>query len=312
MTTSENNITQESRYKPLWKIVRFFLLLIGVMAVEWSIFLILTTKGIISSPEKWNPDLLLLLTIIMEGPAIILVTVFTLRKEHISFRMIGLAFHRQWLRELWWGFAIGMGLITAFFLIGTFSGVVNTVWNGLNFGIILIHGGELLLLFGLQCFIEELIFRGYPFQLCLGKTNPIFTIMSFSILFGVLHAFNPDVSWLGVTNAVFAGVLLSLSFLRIHALWMPIGIHWGWNFAQGFLFSFPVSGMTFPPDMFSTIYKGQEWISGGSFGPEGSIISMIILTAASLAILYTQKIQVDESMQYGVAFPEPEKQEDKK
>ena len=292
-----------------WKIVLFFGVLLGAIIFEWTIMSVLITQGLIPDPNVWDTIDVLFFVIVLEGPAVLIVSYLFLRKVKLSFRNIGIIFHPRWFKELSRGFLVGLGLIAFIFVFGKISGVIQTSWNDLALSVIIGHGGLLLILFGFQCAAEELLFRGYPFQQCIAATNPVFSVILFSILFGILHSFNPGVTLLGIGNTIAAGALLSIAFLKTRALWLPLGIHWGWNFSQGFLFSFPVSGVTFPPDLFSTVSTGPQWIFGGSFGPEGGVIALVLLGIASVVIYRNEQLQPHESTACGIPYLEDEKAE---
>ena len=102
----------------------------------------------------------------------------------------------------------------------------------------------LLLLSG--ALLEEAMFRGYPFQRLVEAVGPVWAVVALSALFGAAHLGNPNasgvLSW-AFLNTIAIGVLLALAYLRTRTLWLPFGIHFGWNFALGFVFGLPVSGM---------------------------------------------------------------------
>jgi hypothetical protein len=102
-------------------------------------------------------------------------------------------------------------------------------------------------------------------------------IVVLSVLFGAGHLGNPHASFFGVLNTVLVGVLLSIAYLRTKALWLPYGIHLGWNVALGMIFGLPVSGMT----AFSVLVKGTasgpKWLTGGEYGLEASLTGTAVI-----------------------------------
>ncbi len=92
---------------------------------------------------------------------------------------------------------------------------------------------------------EELMFRGYPFQQLERGIGAIRAVIVFSVIYGVLHLLNPTAGRWGIANTILIGILLSVAYLRTRALWLPWGIHFGWNTTLGFLFGLPVSGFRF-------------------------------------------------------------------
>jgi uncharacterized protein len=124
---------------------------------------------------------------------------------------------------------------------------------------------------------EELIFRGYPFQHLEQGIGAIGAIAVFSVMFGAVHLANPGASLWGLANTILIGVLLSISYLRTRALWLPWGIHFGWNFALGVLFGLPVSGLRLFNVAVRTTASGPNWVTGGSYGVEASATAVVAI-----------------------------------
>ena len=103
--------------------------------------------------------------------------------------------------------------------------------------------GAVLIVLLVGALAEELMFRGYPFQHLEEGIGAVGAIVVFSVMFGAVHLSNPGASIWGLINTILIGILLSVAYLRTRALWLPWGIHFGWNFALGFLFGLPVSGL---------------------------------------------------------------------
>ena len=121
---------------------------------------------------------------------------------------------------------------------------------------------------------EELIFRGYAFQLLVEKIGPFATVLPVGILFGLAHAFNPNASNLGIMNTVIWGVLLGFAFLRSRDLWLPIGLHFGWNAVLP-LFGLNLSGLTIEVTRYVYRWDIAPIWSGGDYGPEGELLATI-------------------------------------
>jgi hypothetical protein len=102
-----------------------------------------------------------------------------------------------------------------------------------------------------------------------------------SMLFGALHMDNPNATWLGALNTVLAGILLSLAYVRTQSLWLPYGIHVGWNVGLGFVLGFPLSGIDLA-SLWTTGIAGSDTILGGGYGPEGGLLATFIFAAAAL------------------------------
>ena len=123
---------------------------------------------------------------------------------------------------------------------------------------------------------EEMIYRGYAFQLLIEKIGPFATVLPVGVLFGFAHSANPHATKLSVFNTALWGVLLGYAFLRSHDLWLPIGLHYGWNVVLP-MFGVNLSGLTI--DITRYTYKwdlAPVW-SGGTYGPEGGLLTTIFV-----------------------------------
>jgi membrane protease YdiL (CAAX protease family) len=127
---------------------------------------------------------------------------------------------------------------------------------------------------------EEMLFRGYGFQILLAAVGPWGTILPVSILFALLHGGNPNATWFGLANTAGFGALFGCAFLRSRDLWLPIGLHFGWNFTLP-LFGVNLSGLTMRVTGHEMAWTAGRLWSGGDYGPEASI-----LTSAVLALLF--------------------------
>jgi len=147
---------------------------------------------------------------------------------------------------------------------------------------------EVLLLLIVGAAYEELSFRGYAFQRLTQAVGPAASIAIFSIWFGGVHLWNPHsggiLSW-SFLNTIGVGVLFAIAFLRTRMLWMPIGMHFGWNFALGTLFGLPVSGL----DIFSVLVHGKafgpKWLTGGYYGLEASATGTFVILLGFIPVL---------------------------
>jgi membrane protease YdiL (CAAX protease family) len=127
---------------------------------------------------------------------------------------------------------------------------------------------------------EEMLFHGYAFQLLIRSLGAFATILPASVLFGLAHMGNQNASALGVFNTVAWGALLGYAYLRTGALWLPIGLHFGWNFALPLLGA-NLSGFTMGVTGYALHWRASDLWSGGAYGPEGSL-----LTTAIVAVLF--------------------------
>lgn len=148
---------------------------------------------------------------------------------------------------------------------------------------------DLLISFA-SCFMvacgEEVMFRGILFKMIDERFNTMAALLASGLLFGLMHLLNPGATlWRAVAIAVEAGFLLGAAYKCSGTLWIPIGIHWAWNFTEGNIFGFNVSGSSESIRLLVPEISGPDLLTGGDFGPEASIVAVVLglsLTAAFL------------------------------
>ncbi len=133
--------------------------------------------------------------------------------------------------------------------------------------------------------IEEIIFRGYLLQTLDGWLGWWVSVGLSSLLFGLAHFSNPDFGWLPFINITLAGVLFAMMYRVTGRLWLPIAYHFMWNYAQGPLFGFPVSGLGFDTILTTRVTGPALW-TGGAFGPEGGLIVTLVLLVLTGALWF--------------------------
>jgi hypothetical protein len=154
--------------------------------------------------------------------------------------------------------------------------------------------GNLVLYLGIFILVgwqEELLFRGYWLQNLSEGLGTGWGVLLSSWAFGLLHALNPNVSFMAVILLIGAGLFIASGYLRTNQLWLPIGLHIGWNFFEGPIFGFAVSG-TGPFTLIRQETTGSTLLTGGAFGPEAGLIMLPALALGLILIYwYTQKKQ---------------------
>jgi hypothetical protein len=190
--------------------------------------------------------------------------------------VFGVTLHEGWSRDLAVGLTIAAGMVVVYTAgAGLLSGLGADRTGLSGSGIALT-----VILLSIAAASEELVYRGYPFQILIQATGPFAAVFLMSAAFGFGHHFNPNATWLGTFNTFLAGVLLSLAYLRTRSLWLPYGIHIGWNLAIGVGLGLPVSGVRLD-SIWTTSVGGPSWLTGGSFGPEGGILATIVIIGAA-------------------------------
>jgi membrane protease YdiL (CAAX protease family) len=146
---------------------------------------------------------------------------------------------------------------------------------------------SIVLLFGAVG--EEMLFRGYAFQVLVKAIGPFATILPVSVLFGLAHAGNLNFSGLALLNTILWGIVFGYAFLLSGDLWLPIGLHFGWNWTLPW-FGANLSGFTMGVTGYSMHWKiGGLW-SGGAYGPEGGLLTGVTIVAV---FFYLQKAPIE-------------------
>ena len=192
---------------------------------------------------------------------------------------------RNWLKYLGWGILLSllqMGVIALVYQVG---GIGSFELNELSLEPILFILG-LFPFWLLQGGTEEVATRGWLLTRIAARTNLPLAIAISSSLFGFLHLGNSGVTFLSVLNIILDGVLAGLLLIYTNSIWLVVAQHGTWNYVQGNLLGFQVSGTGADASIFSfTMGSGPDWLTGGAFGAEGSIITTLVLLV-SLVIVY--------------------------
>jgi uncharacterized protein len=237
-----------------------------------------------------------LLALLLVGVYVWLLTILDHVHDH-RIAALGLPHTEGWLKQFMTGCGLGLALIVLAVL-------PIAIWGNasINFHLsfyLLPRIGAVLLVLLVGALAEELMFRGYPFQRLEEGIGAIGAIAVFSLLFGAVHLSNPGASVWGLINTILIGVVLAIAYLRTRALWLPWGIHFGWNTALGFLCGLPVSGLRLFNVVVRTSTTGPEWITGGSYGIEASATGTIAVLVG-LVIVWRLPVR-KSSCQWSVA-----------
>ena len=192
---------------------------------------------------------------------------------------------RKWLKYLGWGIMFSLVQMGVIALVYQVSGIGSFELNELSLEPLLFILG-LFPFWLLQGGTEEVATRGWLLTRIATRTNLPLAIVISSSLFGILHMGNAGVTFLSVLNIILDGVLAGLLFIYTDSIWLVVAQHGTWNYVQGNLLGFQVSGTGADASIFSfTMGSGPDWLTGGTFGAEGSIITTLVLLV-SLVIVY--------------------------
>lgn len=190
------------------------------------------------------------------------------------------------------GFLAGTAIFSIAALIQLASGslmLTEPIRETASIGTTLAWGVMVFAWLALSAMSEEVVSRGYLLQNLAAGSNAPTGILISAALFGFLHLTNPNAGPLAILNISLAGLFFGLYYLAEGTLWGPFGAHLAWNFAQGYLWGLPVSGiMTFERNpLLDFEASGSNWLTGGAFGPEGGAAVSLALIAATIVLLIT-------------------------
>lgn len=200
-------------------------------------------------------------------------------------------------KQLLYGLLVGGSVMGMVYLMEwafgwlKFSGFA---WESRPTGDLLLEAAVFLVVFGGVAWQEELLFRGYWFWNLREGLNTAWAAGITSALFAAAHWGNPQFSLLPLAGLFLAGMLIAYSALVSRSLWMPIGLHLGWNLIGGLILGYPVSGLQVPSLVQQQLTGPEVW-TGGSFGPEaGLILVPSLLLGAFLLWSYRVYSDLDE------------------
>jgi len=281
----------EKRLRAGWRLLVQILLLILVM-VAASIILIAVLGTHLTETELVGESGGLAAAEAVQVVAVTL-SVFLARRllDRRSFQSLGLEVDKSTMKDL------GAGMAIAFVTMGIiWLGMWSVGWLRVDALAWQLEPAETtarnslayLAIFLVVAWSEELMSRGYHLQTIASGTGLLWGLLLSSAAFGLLHLGNPHATAVSAAGIFMAGLFLGYAFLRTRQLWLSIGLHIGWNFFEGVVFGFPVSGLTVY-HLIRVSINGPELWTGGAFGPEaGLIVIPAMVVGAGLVHLYTR------------------------
>ncbi len=281
---------KEPRLRIIWRLLLHSGLTVALVLIIGSV-LLAVAMGLGLVGVNTDPSSSPLLNMIPLS-AILLATWIARRVlDRRTFRSLGFRFNRHTLVDLAFGFALPgllFGLIFAFEWAMGWIRVEGWAWETISPGQSVHALFTMLGLFIIVGIQEELLSRGYHLQNMAEAMSLQWAIFLSSAIFAVLHAQNPFFNIGSLMGLLAAGYFLAFAWVRTRNLWLPIGLHIGWNFFEGSVFGFPVSGL----QGFSLIRQtvvGPELATGGTFGPEaGLVVFPAIILGGFLVWFYTR------------------------
>ena len=235
-----------------------------------------------------------LIVLLLVGLAIVLIARFIDRRP---WRDYGFHFDAAWWRDLGFGLFLGLALMGVIFRVeyslgwASVSGLMENGQPNLPTWQLLVDGLFFYVLVGVE---EEWLFRGYLIRnlaegLHLPRVGPkaavLLSYLLASLFFALLHANNANATLVSLLDLALFGMFVGLGFVLTGELAIPIGIHIAWNFAQGYVFGFPVSGTDEHLSLIATQQSGPTLWTGGAFGPEGGLVG-VLATLLGMVLVY--------------------------
>lgn len=240
----------------------------------------------------YNQNLLLLFLNLLTFATISSLVFFRVKViERRSLSSIGLN-KNNWLKKYLLGFFIGLVMMSIIVLILLSFGYITTEKNPIQPVGVSAISSVLVILFGwiIQGATEEIVTRGWLLNVLSNKYNIGVGLLISSTLFGLMHLSNPNVNYIAVINIILVGLFYGFYVIKTNDLWAVCGMHTAWNFAQGNLFGFEVSGIDVSVgSLIDLNLVGSDFVTGGIFGPEAGIVATFILLVSIGILLFIDK-----------------------
>lgn len=285
----------ESRLRAGWRFLlqNLLLLLIGIcLSILLLTVLIVLDPSLLTTISNLTPEYMLL-GVIAETFAVTL-SVFLARRflDKRSIESLGLKISIQTLFDILTGIGITLLQMGLIYVLMSWLGWIKFegfAWEFDPLGLVIKNTLLFFIIFVFVGWNEELLSRGYHLQTIASGLNLFWGVMISSGIFGLLHLANPGANWNSTLGIFLAGIFFAYGYIRTKQLWLPMGMHLGWNFFEGVVFGFPVSGLDIYP-LTRIQVQGPELWTGGVFGPEaGLIVLPALLLGAVLIYFYTKK-----------------------
>jgi membrane protease YdiL (CAAX protease family) len=273
----------EPRLRAGWRI-----LVQTILYIVISLLVVLPAQLLL---QFTNPSTSILL-LVLETASVVAITlsVFIARRlvDRRSFTSLGFQANGRVWRDLLAGFAIAGSMMGIIYLIERLAGwlsLTGAAWQDTPALEIMLSLAIMLLVFIFTGWQEELHFRGYLLQNLSDGLNDGWGVFISSLVFGLAHLGNPNSALMGALGVTLAGVFMAFAYWRTRQLWLPIGLHIGWNFFEGPLLGFPVSGIgTF--QLLRNQIAGPTLFTGGSFGPEAGLVLLPALAIGTVLVYF--------------------------
>lgn len=273
----------------IWAIILSLIFMYGGSLIG-SLATVPLYLALLNVPLFFNNQNLLSLLITLFSFAFISLLIFFRVKVIEKRSLSSIGFNKNnWLKKYSLGFLIGLVMMSIIVLILLLFGYITVEKNPIQPVGVSAISSVLVILFGwiIQGATEEIVTRGWLLNVLSTKYNIGVGLLISSTLFGLMHLTNPNVNYIAVINIILVGLFYGLYVIKTNDLWSVCGMHSAWNFAQGNIFGFEVSGLDVSVgSLIDLNLVGNNVITGGAFGPEAGIISTFILLVSIGILLF--------------------------
>lgn len=265
----------DGRVRPIWRF-----LIAAVLA-----FLCWIGVGVILRP--WSPisaaAVIAFAVVVAVNVSIFWALSLTLDRATPPMPYIGFSTDVPAARLVAIGFGFGAAMVSLAVLVIALGGTASFRWR--TDGAMLQAAALQMAVFPIAALHEEVMFRGYPFQRLTESIGPWPAVIILSVLFAVPHLYNPNSTVFAAFNTAAVGSLLGAAYLLTKSLWLPWGIHWGWNLVLAVAYGLSVSGFDTDGPVDGSV-TGPEWLTGGAYGIEGGASGSIAIVAGFGVLLW--------------------------
>jgi membrane protease YdiL (CAAX protease family) len=250
----------------------------------------------------------LIYRLLFGGTALLAGFICTRWLEGLPWRALGLSLHPRWPRDFVFGSLVGFAALTLAIIIATVTGGISFTFSGRDLALAILKTlFASSMVFVVAALAEEALFRGYPLQTLTRAHLAWVAVVLTSILFAAAHFGNPNSTRLGLINTALAGIWFVVAYLRTRSLWLPLGLHWSWNWALAAVYGLPVSGITHlaPYPLLRGTDLGPTWLTGGSYGIEGGIACSISVAVFMIFTWRTSLLSASPEMKQMTSAENP-------
>lgn len=266
-----------------WKFAVYSVLLVGLFVgagIAFAMIAAWVDPSLLLLPRE-DIRFLGLNAVVLFVPSVLALVIMARFVDRVPIMVFGVTPHQGWLRDFGVGLVIAGALVALAIGIAAVFGGLEMQWTVTAAALPGIAGTVAVL--AVAALNEELVFRGYPLQIFLKGIGPLPAMLLISFLFALLHSDNDGATVLSTVNTVIAGVFLSRAYLETRSIWLPYGIHLGWNVGTAVVVGVPVSGID-TASIVRTQMQGPPIVVGGEYGPEGSLIGTLVFLAGAILI----------------------------